>query len=357
MAATVQGVGRTSRAPAPTRRQSIRDVAELAGVSVGTVSNVLNKPALVAEETRRKVEAAIATLGFVRNGSARQLRAGTSHAVGAIVLDISNPFFTDVARGIEDRLAEDDHILILASSDESPERERRYLRLLEEQGVRGVLVSPAEDDLSPFDQARGRGTAVVLLDRTSPGATMCSVAVDDVRGGELAAAHLVSLGHRRIALMNGSTKIRQCADRRKGVRKALRAAGLPLSSSLVEVTVSSLNAAGGEEGLNRLLDRSEPVTAVVCVNDLTALGVLRGLRQRGLSVPDDVSVVGYDDVEFAAVLSTPLTSIRQPRYQIGRAAADLLLAEARVRGRHRHEQVLFQPELVVRESSGPIQAG
>jgi len=337
---------------APPGRRSIRDVAELAGVSVGTVSNVLNRPSLVARETREKVEAAIATLGFVRNGSARQLRAGTSRTVGAIVLDIANPFFTDVARGIEDRLAEDDHILILASSDERVEKERRYLRLLEEQGVCGVLISPAEDDLHWLDQTRARGTAVVLLDRTSPNDTMCSVAVDDVRGAELAATHLIELGHRRIGFVNGPIKIRQCADRRKGVRKALRSARLPISECLVEVTTAALNADGGEEALRVLLDEPDPVTAIFCVNDLTALGVLRGLRRRGLRIPDDMSVVGYDDVEFAAVLTTPLTSVRQPRYQIGRAAAELLLAEARRRD-HEHQQVLFQPELVVRDSSGP----
>ncbi|WP_026256958.1 LacI family DNA-binding transcriptional regulator [Actinopolymorpha alba] len=342
-------MGRSSRAP---RRRSIKDVADLAGVSVGTVSNVLNKPALVAEETRIKVEAAIASLGFVRNGSARQLRAGTSQTVGAIVLDISNPFFTDVARGVEDRLAEDDHILILASSDDRLDKQHRYLRLLEEQGVQGVLVSPASNDLTWLDQTRARGTAVVLLDRPSPSPQICSVAVDDVKGGDLAATHLLELGHQRIGFVNGSTKIRQCADRRKGVRKALRAAGLRIADSLVETTVSALNADGGEEGLERLLRVSEPVTAIICANDLTALGVLRGLRRRRISVPEQMAVVGYDDVEFAGVLTTPLTSIRQPRYQIGRAAATLLLNEAGSRT-HRHEQVLFQPELIVRESSGP----
>jgi LacI family transcriptional regulator len=335
------------------RRRSIRDVAELAGVSVGTVSNVLNKPALVAEGTRTRVEDAIRSLGFVRNGSARQLRAGTSQAVGAIVLDISNPFFTDVARGVEDRLAEDDRILILASSDEQRSKEERYLRLLEEQGVQGVLVSPAEADLSWLDATRARGTSVVLIDRTSPTTDMCSVSVDDVKGGELAAAHLVSMGHRRMAFVNGPSKIRQCADRRKGVRKALRAAGLSLGSSLVEVVVETQNADGGERALEELLQLSDPVTAIACVNDLTALGVMRGLLRHGLRVPDDVAVVGYDDVEFAAVLATPLTSVRQPRYQIGRAAADLLLDETRRDGTHRHRQIQFQPELIVRASSQP----
>lgn len=337
--------------PALGRRHSIRDVAELAGVSVGTVSNVLNKPEMVAEPTRARVEKAIRELGFVRSGAARQLRAGTSHTVGAIVLDIANPFFTDVARGVEDRLAEDNCMLVLASSDDRVERERRYLRLLEEQGVQGVLLTPAEEDLGWLDEIRARGTPIVLLDRISPGNDMCSVAVDDVTGGQLVGQHLLSTSHERMAFINGSTTIRQCADRRKGMRRAIRRARFNLSRSFVEVTVGSLNAAGGEEGLDRVLDLDNPVTAIACVNDLTALGVLRGLRRRGIRVPEDIAVVGYDDLEFAAILSTPLTSIRQPRYRLGRAAADLVLAEATQATDHKHRQIQFQPELVVRESS------
>lgn len=341
----------------PTRRRGIRDVAELAGVSIGTVSNVLNNPDLVATETRARVESAIEALGFVRNGSARQLRAGVSRTVGAIVLDIANPFFTEVARGIEDRLAEDDHILMLCSSDESPAKENRYLRQLEEQGVRGVLITPADRDLDRLVRTRDRGLRVVLLDRTSPTKDMCSVSVDDVRGGDLAATHLIAAGHRRFGLVNGSRTIRQCADRRRGVRRALRAAGLSPDDALREATVATLNADGGEAALEELFGptvrRGARPTAVVCANDLIALGVLRGLQCRGISVPDEVAVVGYDDVEFAAMLSTPLTSVRQPKYRLGRAAADLLLEEAGIpQHGHEHRQVVFQPELVVRESSG-----
>ncbi|HEY6738381.1 MAG TPA: LacI family DNA-binding transcriptional regulator, partial [Actinopolymorphaceae bacterium] len=254
--------------PSERRRQSIRDVAKLAGVSVGTVSNVLNRPSLVAEQTRAKVEDAIKQLGFVRNGPARQLRAGTSRTVGAIVLDIANPFFTDVARGIEDRLAEDDYILVLASSDERRDKEQRYLRLLEEQGVHGVLVTPSDDEVAWLDPTRSRGTPVVLLDRTSPTPDMCSVAVDDVRGGELAASHLLSHGHRRIANVCGPDKIRSCADRSEGVRRAVTAAGLDLDEALVEVTVTTTNAQGGEQALEEILTLDEPVTAIVCVNDI-----------------------------------------------------------------------------------------
>lgn len=334
-------------------RRGIRDVAAFAEVSVGTVSNVLNNPELVAELTRARVLDAIRTLGFVRNGSARQLRAGLKTTVGALVLDIANPFFTEVARGIEDRLAEDDGILMLCSSDESQAKESRYLRLLEEQGVRGILVTPTRGPLAYLDEIRQRGTAVVLLDRTSSVSESCSAAVDDVLGGELAAGHLLSLGHRRIAFLNGSITIRQCVDRRRGVRRAVRAAGLSVDDDLIELTVATLNADGGEEALNRLMAIDARPTAVICVNDLTALGVLRGLRDRGLRVPEDIAVVGYDDVEFAAMLSPALTSVRQPKYQLGRAAAELLMAESDEGTDHKHRKVLFQPELIVRASSTP----
>lgn len=333
------------------RRNGIRDVAERAGVSVGTVSNVLNNPVLVAGATRQRVQDAIIELGFVRNASARQLRAGTNRAVGALVLDIANPFFTEVARGVEDRLAANDFMLILCSSDEQIDKEQRYLRLLEEQGVQGVLITPTERDPAELEGLRRRGTSVVLLDRVSTRPDVCSVAVDDVRGGELAAGHLISLGHRRIGFVNGSTKIRQCSDRRRGVRRALRTAGLPFAESLIEITASALNAHGGEAAMEELLGLPDPPSAIVCVNDLTALGVLRSLRNNSIAVPSEIAVVGYDDVEFAAMLARPLTSVRQPKYQLGWAAADLLLRESSEGADHRHQQILFQPDLIVRAST------
>jgi len=267
------------------------------------------------------------------------------------VLDLANPFFTEVARGIEDRLAEDGYVLILCSSDESPEKESRHLRLLLEQRVLGLLVTTADRAVDRLDAARRRGRPVVLLDRTSPDGTMCSAAVDDVRGGELAVAHLLSRGHRRIGFINGPATIPQCADRRKGARKAVRDTGLSHTEVLIEVTNPTLNAEGGEAALDPLLAAPDRPTAIFCVNDITALGVLRGLLRRGLSVPGDIALVGYDDVEFAGLMTTPLTSVRRPKYQLGRAAADLLLAEATAGPEHRHDQLLFQPELVVRESS------
>ncbi|WP_277208022.1 LacI family DNA-binding transcriptional regulator [Isoptericola croceus] len=327
------------------RRTSISDVARHAGVSVGTVSNVLNRPDRVSPDTRERVETAIAELSFVRNGSARQLRAGRITTVGAIVLDISNPFFTDVTRGIEERLTADDYTLMVASSDRDPEREARYLRLFEEHGVRGVMVVPTADSIDHLLAVRRRGIGVVLLDHPSPVDSVSSVAVDDVHGGALATRHLLDQGHTRIAFLNGAHSIRQCADRLAGVRQALAEAGHDPAEALVEVQVS-LDADGGEAGTRALLDGDRP-TAVFCVNDLVALGALRTLRRAGVSVPDDVALVGYDDVTFAAELATPLTSVRQPRHELGARAADLMLRGADSPAEH----VMFQPELVVRESS------
>ncbi|GAA1717440.1 LacI family DNA-binding transcriptional regulator [Isoptericola hypogeus] len=331
---------------APRRRASISDVARLATVSVGTVSNVLNRPDRVSPATRERVLAAIGELDFVPNGSARQLRAGTITTAGAIVLDIANPFFTDVARGIEDRLDEAGYTLMLASSDENPEREARYLRLFEEHGVQGVMVVPSGPDVQHLEALRSRGLRVVLLDRPSPVETLSSVAVDDRAGAAAAARHLVDLGHERIAFLNGPHTIRQCADRAEGLRAALVDAGLDPGEALVEVTITALNADGGQAGTEQVLALDDRPTATMCVNDLAALGALRTLRAAGVPVPSGMAVVGYDDVAFAGELATPLTSVRQPTHQLGYRAADLLLDPD-----DSAAHVTFQPELVVREST------
>jgi LacI family transcriptional regulator len=329
------------------RRASITDVARLAGVSAGTVSNVLNHPSQVSERTRTKVLDAIDQLSFVRNASARQLREGTSRTVGAIVLDIANPFFTATARGIEDRLAQDDLVLMLASSDEDPEREGRFVRQFVEHGVRGLLVTPSRGTLETVARVRERGTDVVLLDHTSPFPDVASVAVDDVRGAALATAHLLERGHGRIAFLTGPLSLRQCADRRQGVLAAVVEAGLDPGKVVVEVTLPSLNADSGSRAMAELLARpGPPPTATFCVNDFTALGAMRHLREAAIAVPDQMAVVGYDDVDFAPELAVPLTSVRQPSHEIGWRAADLLLGDGEP------EQILFQPHLVVRASSG-----
>jgi LacI family transcriptional regulator len=329
----------------------IREVAKRAGVSLGTVSNVLNRPEIVAEETRQRVLQVIEEIGFVRNGSARQLRAGRSQHIGLVVLDVANPFFTEVARGVEDLANEKGYVVILCNSDDSVEKESHYLHVLTEQRTQGVLITPVQSDASYLQQLRQHGTAVVLLDRPSRSKDLCSVSVDDVRGGELAAAHLLAQGHTCIGFVHGPLSIRQCADRRRGVLRAVKAVGFDPNQAIIDITTRAQNAREGEESVEKLLDAAKRPTAVFCANDLLALGVMRGLIKRGLSIPADMALVGYDDVEFASVLATPLTSIRQPKYELGRAATELLLDEANNPTTHEHKHIVYQPELIVRASS------
>ena len=200
---------------------SIREVAAHAGVSVGTVSNVLNRPDIVAEPTRSRVRDAIKQLGFIRNESARQLRAGRSRTIGLVVLDVANPFFTDVARGVEDEASESGLAVILCNSDDQETKETHYLELLEEHRVQGILITPVSADDERLARLQQRGTPVVLVDSRSPARGQCSVSVDDVLGGELAVAHLIEAGHTRIAFVGGPLSIRQVADRREGATRAL----------------------------------------------------------------------------------------------------------------------------------------
>jgi LacI family transcriptional regulator, galactose operon repressor len=336
----------------PVSTRSIRDVAARAGVSVGTVSNVLNHPDVVAPATRARVEEAIAALGFVRNESARQLRAGRSRTVGLIVLDVSNPFFTDVARGVEDAATEAGLSVILCNSDQQVERERRYLDLFEENRVQGILITPVEGVNERLRQLQRRGTPVVLVDRWASTRNHCSVSVDDVYGGEQATTHLIRQGHRRIAFVGGPFGIKQVRDRHDGARQALLAAGLAPDALTVVETPALKFSCGRDAGaqIAEMPAHTRP-TAALCANDLLALGLLQEMTHRQLRVPDDLAIVGYDDIDFAAAAARPLSSVRQPRDQLGRAAAELLIDEASQDGPHSHRQLVFEPELIVRDSS------
>ena len=329
---------------------SIREVAAHAGVSVGTVSNVLNRPDIVAPPTRERVHAAIKALGFVRNESARQLRAGRSRTIGLVVLDVANPFFTDVARGVEDEASMAGLSVILCNSDEQLPKENRYLELLEEHRVQGILITPVAGADERLARLQRRGTPVILVDSRSATGSQCSVAVDDVLGGDVAVSHLLEGGHERVAYVGGPPGLRQVADRHEGAVRALRRAGRD-GSDLLVIETAALNVPAGQRAGAEIAAMRDRPTAVFCANDLVALGLLQEMTRQRIRVPDDVAIVGYDDIEFAAAAAVPLSSVRQPRQQLGRTAAQLLLEESLGDGEHQHRQVIFQPELEVRRSS------
>ncbi|MFF2324709.1 MULTISPECIES: LacI family DNA-binding transcriptional regulator [unclassified Streptomyces] len=331
----------------------IKDVAREAGVSVGTVSHVLNRPERVSDRTRHHVQQVIARLGYVRSEFARQVRAGRSRIVSVLVLDMGNPFFVEVVRGAE-RTARDAGMgVMVCNSGQSVQEEADYLALFAEQRVRGALITPADSSGRTLREFRRFGIPFVVVDRVAGNEEGCSVAVDNVAGGALAIRHLTSVGHRRIAFVSGPEHLKQVQDRRSGALAALAAAGLS-PEALHELPTDRLDVAAGRDAGARLLGLARRPTAVFCVNDLLALGVLQTLYTAGVRVPDDIAIVGYDDIEFAAAAAVPLTSVRQPAYAIGTIAADLLLRETGEQAdEHRHEHVVLQPELVVRQSSTP----
>ncbi|MDQ7907109.1 substrate-binding domain-containing protein, partial [Phytohabitans sp. ZYX-F-186] len=337
---------------------SIRDVASHAGVSVGTVSNVLNRPDIVAPTTRTRVLAAITELGFVPNDAARQLRRGKGRTLGLVVLDVANPFFTDVAKGVEDTTGAAGMAVIFCNSDGNLTKENAYLDLLEEQRVQGVLITPIHDASTRLHQLRDRGVLVVLLDRRSRQPDICSVSVDDRLGGELAMRHLVESGHRRIAFVGGPHRLEQVHDRYHGAIQALTDAGLTEEEHLRRYDTPALTVTAGRDAAARILGqpKNTRATAIFCANDLLALGALQVLTRQQIRVPHDIALVGYDDIEFAAAAAVPLSSVRQPRQRLGQTAAELLLDEANNPQTHQHHQVIFEPELVVRESSQRIVA-
>ncbi|MEV4145508.1 LacI family DNA-binding transcriptional regulator [Amycolatopsis sp. NPDC049691] len=324
----------------------IKDVAKRAGVSIGTVSNVVNRPHVVAAATRNRVLSVIEELGYVRDESARQLRAGRSRIMGLLVLDLGNPFFVDVARGAEQAAHAEGLNIITCNSGQRSDLEASYLAMFAEQRVRGVLLSPVGTSGEALRAFRRSGTPYVFVDRKAPTSEASSVAVDDIAGGALAARHLLETGHHRIAFVNGPAILAQCRDREQGLRTALEGAAVELTV----LEAIGLDVASGRDAGARLLGTIPRPTAVFCANDLLALGVLQAMVGAGVRVPDEMAIVGYDDIEFAGAAAVPLTSVRQPAQRLGRTAAELLLAET-ADTTVEHQAVVFTPELVVREST------
>jgi DNA-binding LacI/PurR family transcriptional regulator len=329
-------------------RVSIRDVAMRAGVSVGTVSNVLNRPNLVAEATRERVREVIGELGFVRNESARQLRQGRSRTLGVVLESLGNPYFTDLAQGAEAAMNTDGFDAVWCTSDGSAIKERRCLDFLEEQRVSGVIITPVGLDDERIAELHDRGLSVVVLDRRAYDG-VCSTRVDHVAGGEIAIDHLAAR-HPRLAIVTGPLVQEPISDRYAGAMAAARRAGLP-DDHVTTLTLPDLTPTAGKEAARRLLELDPLPTGVFCANDLLAIGLVNELLRAGVKVPGEISVVGYDDIELAGTSVVPLTTVRQPRHELGWTAAELAVAEAGAAGDHAHRRLVLSPSLVVRESA------
>lgn len=331
------------------RDPSVKDVAAAAGVSLGTVSNVLNRPDRVKPATRARVEQAMAELGFVRNESARQLRAGTSRTLGYVMLDATNPFFTDVAQGIELAAEAADLSLFLCNSNNREAREDAHVARLLQQRVQGILITPVNPHSPALMAASQQRLPLVLVDRRRQDDLFCSVSVDDVLGGWLAVNHLVERGHRRIAFIGGAMNIGQVRERLEGARAAWAEADLP-PDDLVVIETADLSIREGLAAGERLAGVPRRPTAAFCANDMLALGLLQRTIGLGMRVPEDLAIIGFDDIDFAGAAAVPLSSVRQPRTELGKTAAQLMLDET-TDDDHAHRQVVFSPEVVARAST------
>lgn len=333
------------------REVGIKDVARLAGVSVGTVSNVLNRPELVSAARRSSVERAIMTLGYVPNDAARRLKAGNSRTVGLVVVDSRNPFYAQLVSAVDVEADEAGLGVFVAYSARNLVREQFHLQQFAEQRARGVLLAPCSPDLTHARRIRDRGARVVLVDAVTAGEGFCSVASDDRHGGYLAVRHLLDLGRRNILMVGGPAQFRQVGERQSGALSA--AAEVPDARiSYVEPPEMSILAgrAAGSDILS--MPEGERPDGIFAMNDLLATGILQALYMEGrVCVPEEIALVGYDDIDFCESAVVPISSVRQPSREMGAVGIQLLEEEISHPRQHDHRSVLLKPTLIPREST------
>ena len=329
-------------------RPTIKDVAREAGVSINTVSRALNDKPDVSAETRKAVLKAARELGYVPNKLARRLRANRTGVYGVIVADIANPFFSVVVKGMEEATKSLGCSLILQDSGEDFESELRAINTMQTEQVDAVLITPCRCKAGSIDALRAAGVPFVLVGRYFEDARTDYVCPDDEHAGYLATAHLLEQGHRRIAFINGPQDNSSAADRRQGHERALQEQGIPFSLDLIRDNALTIEA-GYVHALDILDQAEDRPTAVFAFNDIVALGAMRAARERHLRIPQDIAVVGCDDIVFGSYLEVPLTTVCIPKRDMGRTAVGI--AEKKLAGETRISQIKMPVELVVRGSS------
>lgn len=342
--------------PGPADAPTIRDVAVLAGVSAATVSNFFHHPERMSGPTRERIRSAVETLNFAPNDAARSLRRGRNAVVGYISYELASARTPAITNAMSDHFAAAGMQLLSAVDGGDPGRERGFLELFERQRLAGVVITPVTDVEPELSRLRARGMASVLCAHRARSPEQASVSIDHVAGGRLAAEHLLATGRRRLAFVTDTLELRQIADRFDGVSAAVREHP---GASVEVVWCPARSVDGGEAAARQLLQRRTGTSpdALLGVNDLVALGLSAGLRGT-VSVPDDVAVIGYDDIEFARLAAVPLSSIRTPQERLGTTVADLLVDEIAAAGATDpvgpRPHLELAPELVVRDSTAAV---
>jgi LacI family transcriptional regulator len=326
---------------------TMRDVAKAAGVSTATVSRVLNKPDEVEQTLTERVLRAIQELNYRPNLVARGLRTQATSVIALIISDIENPFFTSVCRGVEDAASRAGYSVMVCNADEDLGKERDYIAMLAAQRVAGIIISPASAELTDISPLQERGIKVVALDRLLPIATD-SVRVDNRAGARAATHHLLASGARRVACITGTHGATTARDRLAGYLEALAVAGVKPDPTLQHF--ADFKEQGGYDAVAQVLELEDPPDAIFVANNRMTTGALHALADHGIAIPEDVSIVGFDELPWADVVTPSITTVRQPTYEMGTAAAGMLLE--RISGDASvPKDLVFEPELNVRSSS------
>ena len=329
-------------------RATIKDVAALAGVSVGSISNYLTSKKAISASARSRIESAISELGFIPNSAVRVMRGQRSSAIGFMIPDSSNPFFSEVARGVEEVAIDAGYVVVMCNTNGDDDRENHYARALSEMRVVGAIATPTSASEKNLAQLDASGASIVLLGSGEHPPAFSSVDVDDVTGGMLVAHHLIERGHRDILFFGGPAADPQIHARFEGLRRGFLAVGLD-PSRIRRFDASGSTTAARLAGAREVIALNPRPTAAFCANDLLGIALEAELLRAGISVPGQFEIVGYDDIEGAQTAPVPLTTVRQPQFEIGKAAATLLLAQAKEGAPHEH--ISFRPHLVEREST------
>ncbi|WP_137939199.1 LacI family DNA-binding transcriptional regulator [Chitinivorax sp. B] len=330
---------------------TMKEVAHRAGVSVTTVSHVLNGTRHVSDDARGRIEQAIRDLSYVPSAVARSLKHNVTHTVGMMIPNSSNPYFAEILRVIESRCFDAGYNVILCNSDDNPHKQSVYLRVLTERRIDGLIVVTSGEDAGLPELLADLTLPLVLVDREMENVDCDLVEVSHVQGGYLATQHLLTLGHRNIACISGPTELSPSDQRIAGWQLAMGEAGIePADDALWR---SDFTSRGGYQAMHALLRQPQRPSAVFVCNDLMAIGAMCAAYELGIRVPDQLSVIGFDDIELASFSSPPLTTVAQPKERIGALAVDMLLEHIQGR-RDEPRRIILQPELRIRSSTAPF---
>ena len=331
---------------------NIRDVAKRAGVAPITVSRCINNSGYCSAEVRARIESAIAELGFVPNRLASGLRSKRTHTLALVLTDITNPFFTTIARGVEDTASEAGYTVIFCNSDESVAKEQMYLQMLLEKRVDGVLLVPAVSGIDSVNLVKKQDTPIVVIDRRLPDLQTDVVRCDSESGAYDLTRLLLSLGHREIVILTGPHGVSTAEDRLKGYRRALEEAGIPQNKD--KEFYGAYTQQSGYEMAQQAMQKNKRITAVFGANNFITFGTIKAFREMQVRVPEDVAVVGFDDLPTALVTFPFLTVAAQPAYEMGKKAMEILLGRLNDELAEPYQEVILPAEIVVRQSSGGV---